>query len=159
MKTLNKTASKILDTLTQGLDKPGDHRKLDTAPDAFMSVSVECIWHNLYSVAHYYLQNGDLVPDPDIVFWRRPVDGGWIAVSLKNCFGISEGVRFTDGQPTHIRKSNQREIALFANKWMVNIKRQQDLSTIETPAAPAAPVAPAGTPAPNSCEMRQMDLF
>jgi len=62
---VNKQAKCVLDKLTQDLNEPGDHREIDNAPGAFMSVHVEhigsCSLGPMFSVAHYYEQNGDLI--------------------------------------------------------------------------------------------------
>lgn len=69
---VNKQAKSVLDKLTQGLDEPGANKVIDNAPGAFMAVHVEhtgdCHLGPMFSVAHYYEQNGDLMKDPDMVF-------------------------------------------------------------------------------------------
>ena len=74
MRKLNDRPTKTFMTLVDGLSV-GDARKLDNARGAFMAVSVDFLvgeelgtpsgppWA-LYAVAHNYLANGDLIPDP-----------------------------------------------------------------------------------------------
>ena len=38
----------------------------------FMDLHFEKIGKNVFSLAHYYKQNGDLVPDPDMVIRVNP---------------------------------------------------------------------------------------
>jgi Domain of unknown function (DUF6908) len=71
---INKTAKGIMDKLTDGLNDPGDHKEVDNASGAFMSAHVEHIGDSsmgsMFSVAHYYEQNGDLMKDQDMVLIR-----------------------------------------------------------------------------------------
>lgn len=155
MKTLSKTAARTFNALIAGME-PGDHRRIDNTDGAYMAVVVEFLTEDRVSIAHYYEQNGDLCADPDVEFWRGAT-GEWMAVAITQAWcGYSAPVRFgADGQPTHVAPRQQRDLATFANQWMANIKRQQGRISPHTKVAPA----PAATPVPNSCEMRQMDLF
>jgi hypothetical protein len=69
---VNKQARCVLAKLTYGMEEPGDHKEFDNSPGAFMAVHVEnigeCNMGKLFSIAHYYEQNGDLMKDPDMVF-------------------------------------------------------------------------------------------
>ena len=62
---INRQAKCVLDKLTEELNEPGDHREIDKAP-GFMSVHIEhigdCNLGPMFSVAHYFLQNGDIWP-------------------------------------------------------------------------------------------------
>ena len=83
MRKLNERATKIFMTLVEGL-RVGDARKLDNARGAFMAVSVDFLvgeelrtpsgpaWA-LYAIAHNYLANGDLIPDPDVEARRHRI--------------------------------------------------------------------------------------
>jgi hypothetical protein len=52
----------------RGLDlsKVGSHARIDNPP--YMPLCIEVIGPNLISIAHYGLQNGDLMADPEMVF-------------------------------------------------------------------------------------------
>ena len=71
MKAVGKFAEQILKTLVEALKDVEDHKKVDNSGGAFMPVSVEfigkCRLGDLFSVAHYYEQNGDLMRDPEMV--------------------------------------------------------------------------------------------
>jgi len=77
LKVLSHAAAAVLDELTANLDV-GDSHKIDRGT-VYMSVHVECLHGSglglLYSIAQYYEQNGDLLPDPDVVFVRAAA--GW----------------------------------------------------------------------------------
>jgi hypothetical protein len=82
MKCLNKSGTKVMDKLVSGLEVPGDAKTFDMHGytekwnGGIMAVHVENIGNvpstgsgNLYSVAHYYKQNGDMMRDPEMIFW------------------------------------------------------------------------------------------
>lgn len=170
MKKLNKTASKILDTLTTGLAM-GDARKIDNAAGAFMAVHVDRIGERLYSVAHYFRQNGDMMADPDVVFLHGD-DGGWYPIEITmHATGYYQRAATLDATGRNVatvRPRAQRDLATFCGTWMRNIKAQQGdltpppaadvdedaavLAATDTPAQGAAPVS-------GPCAPVQLALF
>jgi len=86
MQKLNQQSTRIFCHLLRRLDGK-EHLQLTS--DGFMTLTMECIEENistpfgigkLYSLCHYYEQNGDLMRDPEmcfIAFTRRCT--GWIA--------------------------------------------------------------------------------
>ena len=76
----------------------------------------------IFSLAHYYEQNGDLVCDPDVTFLVadqvHPLtfeQGGLVhqvAVQFK-------------GQAIHLNEQLQRQITEFCNQWLRNVADQQ----------------------------------
>ena len=132
MNAINQKAAAILNQLTQDLNTLGDHRRWENSP-AFMAVCVEYINDTdlgpVYSVAHYYEQNGDLMRDPEMTFLRR-IDGSYYPLSYQqDGLGLyQESVIFgEDGNPEKFIPAMQRDHALFAGQWMQNIKEQQGL--------------------------------
>ena len=69
LKALHPSALAVFNHLTDGLDL-GGHRKLDNASGTFMAVCVEKITERHYSIAHYFEQNGDLMADPEMTFFK-----------------------------------------------------------------------------------------
>lgn len=127
MKSLSKRASKVLDALTRGLHNPGDARRVDNTDSVYMYVAVECIGDCRFSVAHYYVQNGDMMRDPEMTFFLAD-DGNYYPMTFQmDALGIYRvGVEFGEGG--HILRANMREQAdqaRFANQWMSNIADQQ----------------------------------
>lgn len=130
MQTISRPAAAILDLLTQGLNSLGDHCRIENSP-AFMAACVERINDTplgpVFSVAHYYEQNGDLMRDPEMTFLRLP-DGSYSPLSYQqDGLGLyQESVIFDEnGNPEKFIPSMQRNHALFAEQWMKNIKEQQ----------------------------------
>ena len=133
MQPINQKAQKIMDRLTAGLDRENSHTRIDNnKPDSgIMPVVVEwvgdCTLGDVFSVAHYYEQNGDLMADPEMTFLRA-ADRRYYPLSYKiDSLGVyREGVVWEDGEPKYINKREQREEAIFAGQWMTeNIKWQQ----------------------------------
>lgn len=132
MNAINQKAAAILNHLTQDLNTLGDHRRWENSP-SFMAVCVEYINDTdlgpVFSVAHYYEQNGDLMRDPEMTFLRR-IDGSYYPLSYQqDGLGLyQESVIFgEDGNPEKFIPAMQRNQAVFAGQWMQNIKEQQGL--------------------------------
>ncbi len=131
MNAVNKAAKKVLEILTQGLNHPGDHKRLDNSSGSFMAVSVEhigwCGHDPLFSVAHYYKQYGDLMRDPEMIFLRQA--GEYYPVYFRqNGLPFEErSVVYDNDGVIRYYPMLQREHARFANTWMRNIKNQQGL--------------------------------
>ena len=135
MKALNKSSEAIFAKLISGLDVGRSH-KLDNAPGTFLPVHVERLSDSTYSVAHYFEQGGDMMADPDVVFYV-PVEaryGSATAGSQVYPVEITQApvgiyrryVEFDEtGQPAHINARGQADLTSFANTWMRNIRAQQ----------------------------------
>jgi hypothetical protein len=128
---INKQAKRVLDQLTQDLKEPGNRREINNAP-SFMSVHVEhigqCDLGPMFSVAHYYQQNGDLMKDPDMVFLRDEA-GDYFPIEFQQDPIIYQRVVEWDGRGG-VKGYNlklQKDLASFAGMWMRNIKQQQSL--------------------------------
>ncbi len=133
MKTLNQQAANTFRKLIQGFNDVGDNRKIDNAAGAFMAVNVEVIDHRpqhgyLIAVSHYYEQNGDLIADPDCVFWLKAFDAEQIVPISFEQGGVTyqRAVTF-DGEAIHLNEKLQKDITSFCNDWMKNIQDQQNL--------------------------------
>ncbi len=127
---INKQAKKIMDKLTEGLKEPGDHREVNNAP-AFMSVHVEqigtCDLGPMFSIAHYYEQNGDLMKDPDMVFIRGADEYYPIEFQQDNLGLYQRAVEWEGGKVKGYKPKMQKDMAVFAGTWMKNIREQQGL--------------------------------
>lgn len=91
-----------------------------------MQVVVERIEEHAFSVAHYFVQNGDMMRDPEMVFVKA-ADGEWYPTYFRqDSIGIEQtSARFDGQKPTSCAPSLQRDHATFANTWMRNIAEQQ----------------------------------
>lgn len=139
MKHLNQQAKRIMDKLTAPLNGVGSATKFDahdyaTKQGGIMAVSVECVNEiksgKVYSVTHYYEQNGDLMSDPDMTFVKA-IDGNYYPLSYQqDNLGIYQEVVAEYDEAGNILKYKPRlqaDLVIFANQWMRNIKDQQNL--------------------------------
>lgn len=130
---LNKQASKVMDTLTDGLNI-GDSRKIENSK-GFMAVHVEkvnlCDQGPIFSITHYYEQNGDLMSDPDMTFIKmiRENENFYIPMTYQqDGLGIYQEVFDWDGTRLgKYRPKLLKDLVSFANMWMKNIKEQQHI--------------------------------
>ncbi len=145
MRTVSKQAAKTLATLITAAEantaKPG-YLKLDNSQGAFMPVTVERVGDEtnteLWSVAHYYTQNGDAMRDPEIVYAVPVVNGSrlfnyaypveFTQDGMPASWAYQRLVEFEGGKPVRFTPGRQASAATFTTTWMRNIKAQQGLA-------------------------------
>jgi hypothetical protein len=131
MKQLNIESTKTMNKLV-GMLEDG-YVKIDNTDGAFMSVNVEVIFEDekfkVISLAHYFLQNGDLMADPEMCFLYNKIQGVYFPIYFKqDNIGVEEeSVEIRDGEILRVNLSMQSEHSRFANLWLRNIKHQQCL--------------------------------
>jgi hypothetical protein len=74
-------------------------------------------------IAHYFEQNGDLVPDPDMKF-EILANGNWVPVAIQNALGHYREAIYFDGEKKLIRPREFKDQLQFANLWSRNIRDQ-----------------------------------
>jgi len=124
-----------MDALTDGVNNYDQARIIQNNPSkSIMAVHIEMISKNsqgpVFSVAHYYEQNGDLMKDPDMTFLRG-ADGEYYPLSYQqDGLGIYQDVIEWDdhGNIKGFRPKMQADMVSFANDWMENIRDQQMLT-------------------------------
>lgn len=133
MKAIDKEAQVVMDRLTVGINKTLNHRKINNADGVFMAVVVEwigkCDSGTLFSVAHYYEQNGDMMRDPEMIFLKGH-DGKYYPMYFRQDGMIpveQESIVIHEGNPLVTYPRMQADHVSFANVWMRNIKEQQKL--------------------------------
>ncbi len=135
MNHLNQDAKKIMDKLTEGLTPDHANKKIDNSKGAFMAVYVEYLhevkpYGSLFSVAHYYEQNGDMMRDPDMEFLKGH-DGNYYPAYFRQdgAAGLEQEVFIYDeeGKIKQFRPRLMNDLKNFANIWMENIRQQQGL--------------------------------
>ena len=102
----------------------GDYLHLENPP--WMPLSIEVIGEHLVSVAHYGEMNGDLMADPECVYYTNTLDGSWVPVSFRNDYVGSYRVAtvITHGEVASFYPHEQADQALFADTWAQNIREQ-----------------------------------
>lgn len=132
MKALSKRAQKTFEKLIAGLEKSGDHRKIDNTNGAFMAVHVDRLavtpFGPCFSVEHNFTQRGDLMSDPRMDFLKGS-DGRVYPLSFqKDSTGTYQRpVTILEDGRVSVAARQQRDITTFAGQWMQNIKQQQGL--------------------------------
>lgn len=103
----------------------GEYFRLDMPH--FDRLCIEKIGVNRISVAHYFEMNGDLVPDPDIVFFVTD-NGYWCPIGINQSIGGWRSyVKMTaDGAGIEAYDTiGQAGLADFADIWAQNIADQE----------------------------------
>jgi hypothetical protein len=73
-------------------------------------------------ITHYFEQNGDLIPDPDMEF--EILNGEWSPVALQLAIGIYyRAAEYRDGK-RFVNPRQLREQRQFANMWARNLLSQ-----------------------------------
>jgi len=130
MQMLNKRATEIFRELTKGLQDPGDCRIVGEAGGVFMTAHVEYtgnyLGHPIFSICHYFKQNGDMCCDPDMTFLCSVK--GILPMSFEQAIPpiYQVSVRIVDGA-MHSNEALQAEHCRFADQWLANIAQQQNL--------------------------------
>ena len=122
MMNVYKENYKHIDKLTGGLlnfiSSPNGYLKLKSQP--YMDLTIERIGPDEISLTHYYEQNGDLVPDPDmqvrIDFQNETAEAltcqDWI------CF------RAVYPEPGKVNLKLKKDLNFFLLQWLKGLKKQ-----------------------------------
>ncbi|SNR14424.1 DUF6908 domain-containing protein [Tenacibaculum jejuense] len=132
MKILNKTATNIFLRLVALAKENNGYVKLDNKKGV-MPLIVEKVEqiedYEIYSLAHYGTQNGDLMADPEMCFLLAQNDKDTIVMpySFRNDYmGIDQIDLFIEnGKIKGIRHKAVTKNVAFANTWLKNIQNQQ----------------------------------
>lgn len=83
----------------------------------FMDLVIEKLGDNHYSLTHYYEQNGDLCPDPDMEIRVHPSTKMAEALSFQDSFGY----RCVYPEPDKIDIQAKADLNDFLNFWLKNL--------------------------------------
>jgi len=96
----------------------GDYRKSQVS--GYMDLSIDKIYqgdnYTLISLQHYFKQNGDLVPDPDMVV-KVYDEGSAEAISFQDQFQYLEVYPY----PNKVIPKYKKELNAFLNTWLNNL--------------------------------------
>jgi len=136
MRQLNRPATAVFNRILTML---GDRQalKIDNSNNSFMPLHVDRLYETdrgtVYSLAHYFEQEGDLVCDPDMTFFVKRT-GDYIEVFPLTFEMGGRGCTIgAEADADGLRTINgivQADHAYFANKWLQNIKHQQRLEPL-----------------------------
>lgn len=79
---------------------------------------------SMATVSHYYEQNGDSVPDPDMEFRILP-DGSWLPVAIQHNTGHYSRAIFEKDGKEYVRIQALKELKSFARMWACNLLAQK----------------------------------
>jgi hypothetical protein len=138
--SVNSKTAKILIALFDNCDAADGHIKIDNTDGAYMPVTIEKIdsnpMYDFYSVAHYFVQEGDLMRDPEVTFAihrnLREEGMNWICSTSFTQDGIGyyrgDFLRFGDnGDLTGYKEQQMKNTNNFCTIWFANIVSQQNL--------------------------------
>ena len=141
MKRLTEKVTKVFQQL-HGMTKD-NYLKLDNKSGLYMPVVFEILGqsaelqetkYDIVSMAHYYLQNGDLMADPEMTFLCGQVGDEYIVMPgsyRQDGLGINqESIRYTKDEGWRYNKVLQIEHTQFAEMWLKNIKEQQKIEVL-----------------------------
>lgn len=133
---LSKHAERVFRNAIAKIPADKGHVIIGEQGGAYMPLHVECVGsikhgtpgneiaYKLYSMAHYYEQNGDLMSDPEMVF-EDIGEHGMIPVSYKqDALGIYNEVYAFDantGCVSGVRLKLRQDLVRFANAWAKNL--------------------------------------
>ncbi|VVB52179.1 Uncharacterised protein [uncultured archaeon] len=86
----------------------------------FMDLVIERLQENHYSLTHYFEQNGDLCPDPDMTI--KIVPEMKIAEALTYQDQFCYRVVYPDLE--HVNIKAKKELNAFLDQWLSNLKEQ-----------------------------------
>lgn len=115
---------KKINDLIPNLDtiQPGEGIKLKAA--GFMDLSINVLWRETdkttISMTHYYKQNGDLVPDPDMEIAIYPSRKMAEALSYQDSYSY----QVVYPEPGKVYPKLKSELNRFLNTWLNNIEMQ-----------------------------------
>jgi hypothetical protein len=141
MNKLDILATKAFDAILVRMNGV-QHLKMENEP--FLPLTIECIGLDvgtpygagkLYSLCHYYVQNGDLMQDPEMCFVI--VDNRTESEQYPELLSIfpymyqlaalgifQESILMENNRLTKFNRRMQNEHTVFANQWLRNIKSQ-----------------------------------
>ena len=94
-----------------------------TAGDAFMPLSMDYLGENRISISHTYLQNGDLMADPDMEFVFDLENKTLSARTFQqDGIGLYQTVENQQGEVDN--PDLERQLNSFARQWFANIQSQ-----------------------------------
>jgi len=138
MKQLSKSSIAIFEKIIAKMEN--NHAKINNAPGVFMPLVVEKINSDpdfmgnavdVISLAHYYEQNGDLMVDPEMLFFYYKKEEHAVVIPAlyqQDNLGIyQESIFRGSDEQWKIYTKLQHGHTTFANMWLRNIKEQQNL--------------------------------
>ena len=131
---LSKSDSASLEILVRGLVDPCEEdgpssRRIGESDGVFMPLVVERLGPVTYALTHYYKQNGDMMRDPDVEFFRDS-EGRWFPIRFRQDGGVPMAYKVIEIGPAGIEAVyRQRYTSLreFVRVWLANLREQHGI--------------------------------
>ena len=125
MKRVNDNSKQVLDKLWELATQNDGHCKLNNDP-TYMPLSIEIIEPTAISLCHYGEQNGDLMRDPEMLFWKDET-GNYFPFYFRNDYVGHEDIlgETANGKLELSNVKGQADLIELADVWMQNIECQQ----------------------------------
>jgi len=105
-------------------NKVGAHLKIQDARKNYMPLCIERIALDKVGVMHFYIQEGDVMRDPDIVFWT-PKAGGWYPLEFQlDRAALYVEIGTVENNILRYKPRPYNETVSFANFWASNLRDQ-----------------------------------
>ncbi|MEM6296926.1 MAG: hypothetical protein AAGA54_37020, partial [Myxococcota bacterium] len=104
-------------------------RTVDNSEGGLMALHVERIGPRIYSLAHYFKQNGDMMRDPDVVLFQD-TQGRWFPVTFQQDGGIpvyTVALELNGERITGVYRRRYRSLRDFVRLWLRNLRVQQGI--------------------------------
>ncbi len=102
-----------------------EHVKVENG--SYMPLSIDRLGENRLAIAHNFIQNGDVMADPDMEVMLYPESRMAEALTFQNsALGTYQEVYAFDGQGKKIgvRPRLKKELNAFLEQWLINLVAQ-----------------------------------
>ena len=134
MLMLDKKSSEIFNIVLEMCNKTdGRYIKIDNSDGVFMPLCVEFLYsvgkYSVYSFSHYYKQNGDMCPDPDMTFFvETEKTENIIPATFQDSRVYQLICELSIKGELKVNGLNQlSNLCKFSKLWLTNIYEQQEL--------------------------------
>ena len=120
---MQKIITAIAEKYDLDLNASESHLRLEQP--GYMPLVIEKIGKHLVSVAHYYTQEGDLMADPEIVYFTCYQE--WVPIQITQAPWGCWDVAVLSSEGTEVKSFNpqkQADLAAFSDEWAENIFAQ-----------------------------------
>ena len=133
MLMLDKKSSEI-SNIVLGMCNIKEERfiKINNSGGVFMPLSVEFLYslgkYSIYSFSHYYKQNGDMCPDPNMTFLVETQNiQNIIPATYQDSYSYKEVCELSSNGELTVNGLNKlADLVSFSKMWLKNIYEQQD---------------------------------
>ena len=127
MNNIDEKSKLVLDKLWEFAIQNNGHYKLNN-DDTYIPLTIEILDNNQISICHYGEQNGDLMRDPEMVFWKDEI-GNYFPFYFRNDYvGIEEfSGEVIENKLVISNEEQQIDQVEFSNIWLETIEYQQDI--------------------------------